>query len=359
MIANRMVPDSCWATPAALLSHYGYTICTNGSSQAATREDPRGRDQRALRSASPGADMAYDTELADRIRFLIGTGPGVTEKMFGGLAFLVGDNMAISASGQGGALVRADLADTDALIAGGNATLAVMRGANGGRRRAMLADLDRRLMQLDGLSGYGQRYDATVQGTAARQDFGLVGRAPGPAYPPAWRCSGCRGVRVRRGRGRAGPRPGRWRPPRAERSAARRWRPGHRGVRARPRQPASSPRESRNATSKAKNSPCTARPSFMIPPVPTCPARRPDIVTVCRLPAIARPQCPAQGGRFQPPTGQSASISVSSPTFRQPHSYPIRVQTDVLAAIHAGCRFAGAGLENHEVCSLSLRVRHM
>ena len=37
--------------------------------------------------------MAYDTELADRIRFLIGTGPGVTEKkMFGGLAFLVGDN---------------------------------------------------------------------------------------------------------------------------------------------------------------------------------------------------------------------------------------------------------------------------
>ena len=36
--------------------------------------------------------MAYDTDLADRIRFLIGTGPGVTEKkMFGGLAFLVGE----------------------------------------------------------------------------------------------------------------------------------------------------------------------------------------------------------------------------------------------------------------------------
>ena len=47
--------------------------------------------------------MAYDAELADRIRFLIGAGPGVTEKkMFGGLAFLVGGNMAISASGQGG-----------------------------------------------------------------------------------------------------------------------------------------------------------------------------------------------------------------------------------------------------------------
>jgi hypothetical protein len=73
--------------------------------------------------------MAYDTELADRIRFLIGTGPGLTDKkMFGGLAFLVGGNMAISASGQGGALVRVDPADAGALVATANATLAVMGG---------------------------------------------------------------------------------------------------------------------------------------------------------------------------------------------------------------------------------------
>jgi hypothetical protein len=73
--------------------------------------------------------MAYDTELADRMRFLIGTGPGLTElKMFGGLAFLVGGNMAISASGQGGALVRVDPADADALIATANATQAIMAG---------------------------------------------------------------------------------------------------------------------------------------------------------------------------------------------------------------------------------------
>ena len=73
--------------------------------------------------------MAYDTELADRIRFLIGTGPGVTEKkMFGGLAFLIDGNMAISASGQGGALVRVDPADSDALVATAKATLAVMGG---------------------------------------------------------------------------------------------------------------------------------------------------------------------------------------------------------------------------------------
>jgi TfoX/Sxy family transcriptional regulator of competence genes len=73
--------------------------------------------------------MAYDAELADRIRFLIGTWPDITEtKMFGGLAFLAGGNMAISASGQGGALVRVDPADTTALIATGNATLAKMGG---------------------------------------------------------------------------------------------------------------------------------------------------------------------------------------------------------------------------------------
>jgi TfoX/Sxy family transcriptional regulator of competence genes len=88
--------------------------------------------------------MAYDTELADRIRFLIGTGPRVTEKkMFGGLAFLVGGNMAISASGKGGALVRVDPADTEALIAAGNATVAVMSGrAMPGWLRVSSADLE-------------------------------------------------------------------------------------------------------------------------------------------------------------------------------------------------------------------------
>jgi hypothetical protein len=88
--------------------------------------------------------VAYDTELADRIRFLIGTGPGVTEKkMFGGLAFLIGGNMAISASGQGGALVRVDPADADALVATANATLAVMGGRTmQGWLRVSSADLE-------------------------------------------------------------------------------------------------------------------------------------------------------------------------------------------------------------------------
>ena len=61
--------------------------------------------------------MAYDEKLAARIREAVQGEPGVTEKaMFGGLAFLVGGNMAVSASGQGGMLLRCDPAQTEALI---------------------------------------------------------------------------------------------------------------------------------------------------------------------------------------------------------------------------------------------------
>ena len=72
--------------------------------------------------------MAYDRELAGRIRQLIGSDPELTEKkMFGGLAFLVGGNMAIAASGQGGVLVRVDPAQSDELVATTQARVAVMR----------------------------------------------------------------------------------------------------------------------------------------------------------------------------------------------------------------------------------------
>jgi len=51
--------------------------------------------------------MAYDDDLAARIRDLTGPDPDLTEtKMFGRLAFLIGGHMAISASGQGGVLVH-------------------------------------------------------------------------------------------------------------------------------------------------------------------------------------------------------------------------------------------------------------
>ena len=73
--------------------------------------------------------MAYDEELADRIRELVAGGPAVTEqKMFGGLGFLVGGNMAVSASGQGGLLVRVDPAESDELVSSTNARPMEMRG---------------------------------------------------------------------------------------------------------------------------------------------------------------------------------------------------------------------------------------
>jgi TfoX/Sxy family transcriptional regulator of competence genes len=73
--------------------------------------------------------VAYDEELADRIRAMLSGDRRVTErKMFGGLAFLVGGNMAVAASGQGGVLVRVDPDRADALLARSNAAPAVMRG---------------------------------------------------------------------------------------------------------------------------------------------------------------------------------------------------------------------------------------
>jgi TfoX/Sxy family transcriptional regulator of competence genes len=73
--------------------------------------------------------MAYDEVLAERIRELVGGGEDVTEqKMFGGLAFLVGGNMAVAASGQGGILVRVDPEASEELVARTSATPMEMRG---------------------------------------------------------------------------------------------------------------------------------------------------------------------------------------------------------------------------------------
>ncbi len=73
--------------------------------------------------------MAYDEELAGRIRELIRGERGLTEKkMFGGLAFLIGGNMAIAASGQGGLLVRVDPDESDGLVEKTNAYRMEMRG---------------------------------------------------------------------------------------------------------------------------------------------------------------------------------------------------------------------------------------
>jgi TfoX/Sxy family transcriptional regulator of competence genes len=73
--------------------------------------------------------VAYDEDLANRIRELLAEEQGVVEqKMFGGLAFLVGGNMSVSASGQGGLLLRCDPEQTDALVEKPHAARFEMRG---------------------------------------------------------------------------------------------------------------------------------------------------------------------------------------------------------------------------------------
>ena len=73
--------------------------------------------------------MACDEDLANRIRELIAGEEGVVEqKMFGGLAFLIGGHMSVSASGRGGLLLRVPPAETESLLAKPHAGPFEMRG---------------------------------------------------------------------------------------------------------------------------------------------------------------------------------------------------------------------------------------
>ena len=73
--------------------------------------------------------MAYDEDLAARIRELLGDGSDIAEKrMFGGLAFLVNGNMSVAVSGQGGLMVRVPPDDTESLLERQHVQPMVMRG---------------------------------------------------------------------------------------------------------------------------------------------------------------------------------------------------------------------------------------
>jgi TfoX-like protein len=75
------------------------------------------------------AVVAYDVDMADRLREILANEPGVVERpMFGGLAFMVAGHMAVSVSGQGGLLLRVDPAQTDTLVVDPRASRFVMRG---------------------------------------------------------------------------------------------------------------------------------------------------------------------------------------------------------------------------------------
>lgn len=73
--------------------------------------------------------MAYDPDIADRLRELLAAEDGLTEKaMFGGLAFLLDGNMSVAASGQGGLLVRIDPEETDRMLERPHVALMQMGG---------------------------------------------------------------------------------------------------------------------------------------------------------------------------------------------------------------------------------------
>lgn len=73
--------------------------------------------------------VGYDEDLAERIRALVASEPGLAEKrMFGGLAFLLDGHLAVAASGKGGLMVRVDPAESDALVDASSAEPMIMRG---------------------------------------------------------------------------------------------------------------------------------------------------------------------------------------------------------------------------------------
>lgn len=107
--------------------------------------------------------MAYDQALAGRVRELVAGTPNLTERsMFGGLAFLVGGNMAVSVSGRGGIMVRVDPDESDKLTAAGEATLTVMQGRP--MRGWLRVDADRveRKAQLEPWVRRGLAYAASL-----------------------------------------------------------------------------------------------------------------------------------------------------------------------------------------------------
>jgi TfoX/Sxy family transcriptional regulator of competence genes len=107
--------------------------------------------------------MAYDEDLADRIRELMGGEPDITEKkMFGGLAFLFGGNMAVAASGQGGLLVRADPTKSDKVVATTKARPMEMRGREMQGWLRVDADDVRTKRQLAKWVGLGTTYARTL-----------------------------------------------------------------------------------------------------------------------------------------------------------------------------------------------------
>lgn len=73
--------------------------------------------------------MAYDEQLAERLREAVAGEPGIIEKrMFGGVAFLADGNLAVAASSQGGLMLRCDAGESPALLEEAGVSRVEMRG---------------------------------------------------------------------------------------------------------------------------------------------------------------------------------------------------------------------------------------
>ena len=121
--------------------------------------------------------MAYDEDLANRIREPVTGEPDVTEQqMFGGLAFLVGGNMSVAASGQGGRMVRVHPEDTDALLSKPHSRPFEMRG------REMQGWL---LVDPEGLKTNRQLAPWVTRGVAYARSLPVNGRTFRRAAAPA------------------------------------------------------------------------------------------------------------------------------------------------------------------------------
>ncbi|WP_204802917.1 TfoX/Sxy family protein [Mycobacterium riyadhense] len=107
--------------------------------------------------------MAYDTDLANRIRELLASQPGVDEKrMFGGLAFLIGGHLAVAVSGQGGLLVRVPPADTEKLLTRQHVSPMVIAGRETRGWLRVAADGVKTKRQLASWVKYGAGYAGSL-----------------------------------------------------------------------------------------------------------------------------------------------------------------------------------------------------
>lgn len=114
--------------------------------------------------------MAYDEDLADRIRECLSGQRGITEKrMFGGLAFLVNGNMAVAASGRGGLMVRVDPEAGEKLLSRKGVEPMVMRGREMSGWLRVGDDTIRTGRQLAEWVGRGTEYSRSLPPKSAKQ----------------------------------------------------------------------------------------------------------------------------------------------------------------------------------------------